>query len=321
MNNDAKNNSKKELQSDGLFKSFLNKPSMQKDFMREYLPEEATKKINFDSIQLEKDSFVEKELSQKFSDVLLSAKFKNNNQLVYCYILAEHQSSPDYWMSLRLWRYMGLIWEKFKNEHKNKRVKLPTIYPVVIYNGEKKYTTPRRITELCREPGEVDEILRGPFKLEEINQYHPEDIKKQKLVDLIRLTMNKRAIEDWNTQMKGLIEIFKNIIGVPKEEKSNYTRDILCYNENINKNNIEEMNKEINQELGKEGEEIMKSAAQEFREEGEVKGIQKGIQQGMQKGRDEGVKTIAKNMLAKGFRLQDVIEVTGLNAEEIKDLN
>lgn len=51
-------NSGDNLKSDNIFKSLLNKPSMQKDFMREYLPEEATKKINFESIRLEKDSFV-----------------------------------------------------------------------------------------------------------------------------------------------------------------------------------------------------------------------------------------------------------------------
>jgi hypothetical protein len=43
-------NSRGSLKSDNILKSLLSKPSMQKDFMREYLPEEANKKLNFDSI-------------------------------------------------------------------------------------------------------------------------------------------------------------------------------------------------------------------------------------------------------------------------------
>jgi hypothetical protein len=39
--------------------------------------------------------------------------------------------------------------------------------------------------------------------------------------------MKKQLINDWNTQMKAFIEIFKNIILVPQEEKNNYMRDMI----------------------------------------------------------------------------------------------
>nr|WP_306305443.1 Rpn family recombination-promoting nuclease/putative transposase [Candidatus Orientia mediorientalis] len=38
-------------------------------------------------------------------DILLSMKTKNNNQ-AFIYVLVEAQVSPDYWIALRLWKYI-----------------------------------------------------------------------------------------------------------------------------------------------------------------------------------------------------------------------
>ena len=58
--------------------------------------------------------------------------------------------------------------------------------------------------------------------------------------------------------------------------------------------------------------------------EGMKQGMEKGMKQGMEKGRAEGMSQrsleIARKMLAKGMDEASVMDMTGLTAEEIKQL-
>ena len=60
------------------------------------------------------------------------------------------------------------------------------------------------------------------------------------------------------------------------------------------------------------------------REEGIKKGmemgIEKGIEKGMEKGMEKGIVTTAKNALAKGYSIDDIHEITGLDIKAIKKL-
>jgi predicted transposase YdaD len=61
-----------------------------------------------------------------------------------------------------------------------------------------------------------------------------------------------------------------------------------------------------------EKEEIMRSVAQGY--------IKQGIEQGMQLGIQTKAQAIAKIMLAKGYAVKDVQEITGLTREAIEKL-
>ena len=56
-------------------------------------------------------------------------------------LLLEFQSSSDPWMALRVMVYAGLLWQHLVKE---KRLppdgKLPPILPVVLYNGDRRWT-------------------------------------------------------------------------------------------------------------------------------------------------------------------------------------
>ena len=67
---------------------------------------------------------------------------------------------------------------------------------------------------------------------------------------------------------------------------------------------------------------------EEGKEEGRAEGMEMGMKQGMEKGRAEGLEEgmsqrsleIAKKMLAKGMDEASVMDMTGLTAEEMKQL-
>lgn len=88
-----------------------------------------------------------------------------------------------------------------------------------------------------------------------------------------------------------------------------YLRIILHYN--INKI-VEEQSSSLKQKLDQitqqKGEEIMASLATRW------------LQEGRYEGEQEKARVIAKKMLAKGVKLQDISELTGLGVQEIQGL-
>jgi predicted transposase/invertase (TIGR01784 family) len=56
---------------------------------------------------------------------------------------------------------------------------------------------------------------------------------------------------------------------------------------------------------------------QKVRMEGKLEGIEIGEQKGKLEGKFEGKIEVAKNMLAKNFTIDLIVEVTGLSSEEI----
>jgi len=71
----------------------------------------------------------------------------------YLVLLLEFQSTPDHWMALRALVYAGLLWQHLVKE---KRLppdgRLPPVLPVVLYNGDPRWTMPLALRELVGLP-------------------------------------------------------------------------------------------------------------------------------------------------------------------------
>jgi len=67
------------------------------------------------------------------------------------------------------------------------------------------------------------------------------------------------------------------------------------------------------------------TTAEYLRQQGKQEGIQEGIQvgkqKGIQEGKQKGLLEVAKNMLANGFDVKTIKEITGLSFEELSKLN
>lgn len=70
--------------------------------------------------------------------------------------------------------------------------------------------------------------------------------------------------------------------------------------------------------------ELIISYEQRGMEKGIEKGIEQGIKQGMKQGRQQGIEEgkleVVKRMLAKGYDVDTIHELTGLPAEKIEQL-
>ena len=76
---------------------------------------------------------------------------------------------------------------------------------------------------------------------------------------------------------------------------------------------------EMAQRAPQYGDELM-TLAEQLKQEGRVEGIQQGVQQGLQTGKREAARHIAQALLKKGMSVEDIIEITGLSADELPSL-
>jgi predicted transposase/invertase (TIGR01784 family) len=59
--------------------------------LKGYLPENIKEKLNFKSLTISKDSFIDKRLKNYFADLLYEIKLKSSQKSAFIYILFEHK--------------------------------------------------------------------------------------------------------------------------------------------------------------------------------------------------------------------------------------
>ena len=99
------------IKSDGLFKKIMQDVVAAREFLEFYLPLDFKDLVDLTKIRVEKESFVEDDLKRRLSDIIYAVKTKDNEE-AFVYVLIESKSIPDYWISLRLWKYMLLLSER-----------------------------------------------------------------------------------------------------------------------------------------------------------------------------------------------------------------
>jgi hypothetical protein len=101
------------------------------------------------TVKVARDSLVPPELRSRHTDLLI--RFDQKERAGIAFVLFEHKSYPDRWVSLQLLRYLVIIWSR-EQKRAGKSVRhLPPIMPIVIYHGAKGWNEPREFSELVTE--------------------------------------------------------------------------------------------------------------------------------------------------------------------------
>jgi len=130
---------------DKFFREVWSRQEIAVDFLANYLPEDVSKHLLLDTLEIQKDSFIEKHLKEHFSDLLYRIELKENSE-AFVYMLFEHKSYPDTHVAVQLLRYMGAIWQQhLKADAGN--TQLPVIIPLVFYHGTEIWK-PRKLSDL-----------------------------------------------------------------------------------------------------------------------------------------------------------------------------
>ena len=127
---------------DGLFKLAFSDPKHVAVELRAVLPPALLALLDLESLRLEPGSFVDDELTQSHSDLLLSVGLHGSDESArsgLVYVLFEHQSSVDPLMPLRLLEYVLKILRREIDRRKSvglSPLPLPHVVPLVLHHSD-----------------------------------------------------------------------------------------------------------------------------------------------------------------------------------------
>ncbi|WP_375330076.1 Rpn family recombination-promoting nuclease/putative transposase [Candidatus Tisiphia endosymbiont of Nemotelus uliginosus] len=306
---------------DEIFRKSMENPIVAKEFLATHLPKDVLALIDSTSLKLEKDSFIESDLSETISDVLFSVKF--NDQDGYIFLLLEHQSTVDKMMAFRLFKYMINICDRYLTTNP-KAKRLPLIYPLIIYNGKKKYNASLNIWNLFSHPDLARGFWTNDCQLINVHDIPDEELKKKVwsgiLLFFLKHIHERQLLKRWQEISYLLPKLSKITIG------HDHIRNLLSYTLTfIEQSDKIELEKILKNSLTKEkGEELMPSIAQVWKEEGIEIGLQDGIKigeaKGRAEGRAEGEAKLIKMMINNGNSIEEVARMTRLSITRINEL-
>ena len=287
---------------DKYFRTMLSNKDVAKDFLEWHLPDFIKEKIDLDSVEAKKDSFVDDNFKKLETDILFSLSFNNNPG--YIYTLVEAQKKPDRLMPLRLLKYLIAIMEHHAKNNEDKQ--LPTIYPLILYQGKPLWNYSTNFFELFVEPDLAKQILITNFQLVDIHRIPDSEFGKHFLSGVFEACIKWGATRD----IINTLDVLKpELIKILNLNKGTLVA-ILTYLGDVGNTDVETLI-EWGKNAGSVGEEVM-ALRHKLEERGEVRGFEKGV---ITKARKTALKMISKNIDDQTIR-----ECTDLSDEEIKNL-
>ena len=296
---------------DRFTRSLLSHPKVIEEFFRKNLPDKIKDAIDFSSVKLQKESFIDDNLKLQIADLLYSVKF--HGQPGFLYILLEHASTPDPFLPFRMLKYMVAIMDHHLKTTKGS--KLPFVYPLILYTGEKPYQHSMDLFDLF--PSEEKELAKetftSPYHLIDLTQVPDEELKHYLWFGTMALTLKHIHDSDILPFFKGIIEILKEL---EKQGEESYIYTIITYMAGVGETPHQEDFFQAIRKLESINEEKLMTLAEYLKPEVYKRGLEKGLE----KGRHEEKIEIAKILLLKGIDIATVADSTGLSKEEIKKL-
>jgi predicted transposase/invertase (TIGR01784 family) len=267
---------------DSLFKRTLGDKEVAVDFLENYLPNSILKEIDLTDIKVAKDSFIDKELEESFSDILYNVSIDGKEGFVY--LLFEHKSYFDKMTPVQMLGYILDIWKLYDKQNKNE--KLPTIIPILIYHGNRKWKYGNSLSELIEATSEAisDYIPGYNYLLYDFSNYSDAEIKGQIKLRLFLKLISHIFDDDFD---KGLREVLPLLIELREkttglEYIETVVKYILNIGEEISLNELDQKAKNISAE----GSAVIMTIAEKIyhdgKEEGKVENMHEMIEFAME---------------------------------------
>ncbi len=254
---------------DRFFRATFARREVAADFARHYLPPSVVEHLNLETLQAAKDSFVDEELREHFTDILYETRLKDDT-LAYVYLLFEHKSYSDPWVAFQLLRYMVRIWEHVLEQRCVTR--LPPIIPLVVYHGEQHWHVDGRFRKLVTAyPPLADYVPDFRYELYDLSMYSDEEIVGAVNLRLLLFLQKHISDKDWYTTLPRIMALLKEL--AQAENSMEYVKIALRYMAVAARSlQREELAQAVKQTFPETGGVLMQTIAQTWIEEGVERG-------------------------------------------------
>src|SRR5882724_909782 len=165
---------------DSGYKLLFSHKRMVEELLRGFVRESWVSSLDFSSLQKVSNSFVSDDLRERHSDMIWRLRSRGRKRgWFYVYLLLEFQSTPDPFMAVRLLGYVALLLsELIRSEDVTPATGLPTVLPLVLYNGRRPWNAPLDLASRFRAvpPGAEHLVPQLSYLLVEENRLRPEEL-------------------------------------------------------------------------------------------------------------------------------------------------
>jgi len=288
---------------DKFFRETFSRQEVARDFVKYHLPPDVVSLLDPDSLEISKDSFIDPALEEHFSDLLYQVKL-NDGQPLYIYLLFDHKSYVDPLVAFQLLRYMVRIWELSLKQQSEQRkpqprrqktpLRLPPIFPLVVYHGLDKWTVS---TEFYGLFGDLPVALRAyipnyRYWLADLSAIKDDELKGYVILKVGLLLLKYIQRDELGERLSEILDLLRTL--TYKQTALEYLEMILRYVVSGSDKVTKEILQEKVHELFEQGEiPIMPTIAEKWIEEGRIQGesigLIKGQEIGLIKGQEIGL--------------------------------
>ena len=328
---------------DHLFKRVFGAPAEAASFLQARLPAPLRRSLDWPTLKRHPASFVTPDLRGSASDLLFEIRYAEPGDdlaPLWLYLLFKHQSTPDFWLRLRLLGYCCRIWERDRRDHKDAGYLRP-ILPLVFYQGPTGWRHSPQLSDLF--PAATRDwpwLPRFEHLLFDQTQVAPAQAAGSVRARLLQLTMMHafdREVGETRQRMGPLLDDLEREGSGGQDDMKMFVRYML---ETGPEDTPEEMGELLSrtaaggemmtsgERLRQEGRDEMRAIAEqrhrEGQREGRLEGKREGRLEGQREGRLEGqregrLETI-DGLLRTGVDWSVIKQATGIGEQEYRQL-
>ena len=303
---------------DSGYKKLFSNRTIFRQLIETFVDQEWVHSLDFDKCEPFDKSFISEHYKETESDLIYKIQFHDRE--VYIYILIEFQSTVDPFMALRVLNYITNFYMDFLVNNKSVK-KLPAVFPIVLYNGEARWTAPVNLSELIEQTPRLGAFaLDFQYFLIAENRYSQEALLKiRNIVSTLFLAESYYDVEVLEVE---LLNLFSS-----ESDKQAVSLFLNWFRQLAFHGRIESEDYESLESIYRTEEEVktmlvtaLERERQQIFQNGLREGEQKGKQEGRQEGRIEEKIETAKAMLAKGMEMTLISEITNLPEAQLLEL-
>lgn len=298
-----------QIHDKGYKRLFRNK-AIFRQLLETFVPEPWVKELDFDSSECLEKSFISEHYKETISDIIYKIRLKQRD--AYIIILMEFKSTAERFASLDIAHYVTGFYKDIVASNKAMK-QLPPVFPILLYNGDKRWTAPTNLADLIELHDNLGKFAPNfeYFKIA-INEYSKEDLLKIK--NAVSLLFLAEAHYDAELLERTFLEVFD------RDADKKPVSLLINWLAQLSKHGripVEDYDKLEHIYEDKEEVQIMlisalKKEKQEY--------FQRGKLEGKLEGRTEQQLEVARKMIIKGFEIALITELSGLSEEEIHKL-
>ena len=274
---------------DKLFRETYSNKENARSILSQGLPAKVLRLVDLPTLEISKDSFIEKDLSDFYSDMLYKVNLIDASP-GFIYVLFEHKSYYDRYVHLQLLEYMVKIWRLHIKQHKKSSARLPIVIPLLICHGRKEWPgDTMRLTFLLSGPVEdlAGYIPDFGFELYDLHRFSDDQLKGPIMNRVVLLLFKHIFNPELRHRLPEIFSLLRTLL--EKETGLQYLETVIRYLTSVLDEedlSLEEIKEMAEQAVSKDmGGYIMTTIAErlhnEGRLEGEIKGLKEAIELGI----------------------------------------